>query len=241
MAQTATCPELKDFLSANECLENFGGLGVNVYVFLKSDLKAPLKAEKNVYPALSSESFNTGKGLYKFECKESSQGHSFESLGRRGGYKQQIDYVLESVNAASAEVGRALNNLDLGYIFQDGEKNIIVYDPQHKVEYASGGIKGDTGKNLMMNVALFVAALSSLQYTDATRLQSPKVVGILSWHQKSVSDIDAQSEGNIAKKVLSEGEEKAVSEASPTSEEAQPTMDSTQQAATESPSRSRKK
>ena len=146
MAQTVTCPETKDFLAANECLENFGGLGVNVYIFNKADLKAPLKAEKNIYTTLSSESFNTGKGLYKFECKESSQGHSFESLGHRGGYKQQIDYVLESVNAASAEVGRALNNLDLGYIFQDGDKNIIVYDPQHKVEYASGGIKGDTGK-----------------------------------------------------------------------------------------------
>ena len=59
--------------------------------------------------------------------------------------------------------------------------------------------------------------------------------------KKRVSDIDAQSEGNIANEVLSEGEEKAVSEASPTSEEAQPTMDSTQQTATESPSRSRKK
>lgn len=146
MAVTATCPELKDFLAANECLENFGGLGVNVYVFLKSDLKAPLKAEKNVYPALTSESFNTGKGLYKFQCKENSQGHTFESLGRRKGFKQQLDYVLESVNAASAEVARGLNNLDLGYIVQDGEKNIIVYDEQHKFEYASGGIKGDTGK-----------------------------------------------------------------------------------------------
>ena len=148
MALTATCPEIKDILAANECLENFGGLGVNVYVFIKGDLKAPLKAEKNIYPALTAESFNTGKGLYKFECKESSQGHSFESLGRRGGYKQQIDYVLESVNAASAEVARALNNLDLGYIFQNGDKSIIVYDSQHKVEYASGGIKGDTAKKV---------------------------------------------------------------------------------------------
>ena len=146
MAVTATCPEIKDFLAANECLENFGGLGVNVYVFLKSDLKAPLKAEKNVYPALTSESFNTGKGLYKFECKENSQGHTWESLGRRKGFKQQLDYVLESVNADSAEVARGLNNLDLGYIVQDGEKSIIVYDDQHKFEYASGGIKGDTGK-----------------------------------------------------------------------------------------------
>ena len=143
---TATCPEIKDFLAANECLENFGGLGVNVYAFIKADLKAPLKAEKNVYPALTSESFNTGKGLYKFQCKENSQGHTFESLGRRKGFKQQLDYVLESVNAASAEVARGLNNLDLGYIVQDGEKNIIVYDEQHKFEYASGGIKGDTGK-----------------------------------------------------------------------------------------------
>ena len=146
MAQTVTCPEPMDVLAANECLENFGGLGVNVYIFNKADLAAPLKPEKNIYSALSSESFKSGKGLYKFECKESSQGHTFESLGRKKGFKQQLDYVLESVNAASAEVARALNNLDLGYIAQDGDKSIIVYDEQHKFEYASGGIKGDTGK-----------------------------------------------------------------------------------------------
>ena len=146
MAQTATCPEIKDFLAANECLESFGGLGVNVYAFNKADLKAPLKAEKNIYTTLSSESFQSGKGLYKFQCKENSQGHTFESLGRRKGFKQQLDYVLESVNADSAELARGLNNLDLGYIVQDGEKNVIVYDEQHKFEYASGGIKGDTGK-----------------------------------------------------------------------------------------------
>ena len=148
MAQTATCPEIKDILAADECLENFGGLGINVYAFNKADLAAPLKAEKNVYPALTSESFKSGKGLFKFECKENSQGHTWESLGRRKGFKQQLDYVLESVNADSAEVARGLNNLDLGYIVQDGEKSIIVYDPQHKFEYASGGIKGDTGKKV---------------------------------------------------------------------------------------------
>ena len=146
MAQTVTCPEPMDVLAANECLESFGGLGINVYFFNKADLATPLKPEKNIYPALTSESFKSGKGLYKFECKENSQGHSWESLGRRNGFKQQLDYVLESVDASSAEVARALNNLDGGYIVQDGEKNIIVYDDQHKFEYASGGIKGDTGK-----------------------------------------------------------------------------------------------
>ena len=146
MAQTVTCPEPMDVLAANDCLENFGGLGVNVYIFNKADLAAPLKPEKDIYPALTSESFKSGKGLYKFECKENSQGHTWESLGPKKGFKQQLDYVLESVNAASAELARALNNLDLGYIVQDGEKSIILYDDQHKFEYASGGIKGDTGK-----------------------------------------------------------------------------------------------
>ena len=175
MAVTATCPELKDVLAANECLENFGGLGVNVYVFLKSDLKAPLKAEKNVYTALTSESFNTGKGLYKFECKENSQGHTWESLGRRKGFKQQLDYVLESVNADSAEVARGLNNLDLGYIVQDGEKSIIVYDPQHKFEYASGGIKGDTGKKA--DDDRMVELSGTLQPTSYGRYEIPTPEG----------------------------------------------------------------
>ena len=54
MAEQVTCPEIKDVLSQNECLENFGGLGVNVYVFIKSDLAAPLEPEagKNTYATL---------------------------------------------------------------------------------------------------------------------------------------------------------------------------------------------
>ena len=59
MAQTATCPEIKDILAADECLENFGGLGINVYAFDKDELAAPLKAEKNINTPLCSESFNT--------------------------------------------------------------------------------------------------------------------------------------------------------------------------------------
>ena len=59
--------------------------------------------------------------------------------------------------------------------------------------------------------------------------------------KKRVSDIDALSEDNIAADVLSEENEETVSEVSPTSEENQPAMDSTQQTATESPSQSRKK
>ena len=90
MAENVTCPEIKDILSENECLENFGGLGVNVYVFIKSDLAAPLEPEagKNTYAALTAASFKKGKGLFKFECQDGGQGHTWENLGYRHGFKQ---------------------------------------------------------------------------------------------------------------------------------------------------------
>ena len=148
MAENVTCPEIKDILSENECLENFGGLGVNVYVFIKSDLAAPLEPEagKNTYAALSTTSFKKGKGLYKFECQDGGQGHTWENLGYRKGFKQTLDYVLESVSAGSAYVARGLNNNKCGYIIEDGKTSILVYDKQHDFKYDSGQIKGDTGK-----------------------------------------------------------------------------------------------
>lgn len=148
MTETVTCPEIKDILSENECLENYGGLGVNVYVFIKSDLAAPLAPEagKNSYAALTAASFKKGKGLFKFVCQDGGQCHTWENLGYRKGFKQTLDYILESVNSASAYVARALNNLKCGYIIEDGDKSIIIYDKQHDFKYDSGNIKGDTGK-----------------------------------------------------------------------------------------------
>lgn len=148
MAENVTCPEIKDILSENECLENFGGLGVNVYVFIKSDLAAPLEPEagKNTYAALTAASFKKGKGLFKFECQDGGQGHTWENLGYRKGFEQTLEYVLESVSAGSAYVARGLNNLKCGYIIEDGKTSILVYDKQHDFKYDSGQIKGDTGK-----------------------------------------------------------------------------------------------
>lgn len=148
MADTVTCPEIKNILAENDCLENFGGLSVKVYFFLKSDLMAELKPTENTnkYAALTTASFKKGKGLYKFECKDGEQGHTWESLGTKKGFKQTLDFVLESVNADSAFVARGLNNLKGGYIIEDGASSIIVYDPQHDFKFDSGNIKGDTGK-----------------------------------------------------------------------------------------------
>ena len=141
MAQTATCPELKDYSAEDLCLEQMPGMGMNIYVFKKSDLKAPLQATGNQYPALSSESFQTGKGLYKWVAKDGTVGQ-----GQNQGYKTTFGYEFEAQDANSAELARAAQNLDLGYIAKYGSKWRIIYDPDHKVKYASGGIKCSTGK-----------------------------------------------------------------------------------------------
>lgn len=139
------CPELVDHLAADECLENMGGVGVKIYTFVKSDLVAPLVAVKNKY-TLTKESFKSGKGLYKFECESHQQSHKFESNGRRKGFKQTLEWAFESVSSADAELIRACNNLDCGYIVEDGAESIIIYDPNEKFTFDSGSIAGDTGK-----------------------------------------------------------------------------------------------
>lgn len=146
MAQTATCPEIKDYSAEDLCLEQMPGMGMNIYVFKKSDLKAPLQATGNQYPALSSESFQTGKGLYKWVAKDGTVGQDGEGQGQNQGYKTTFGYEFEAQDANSAELARAAQNLDLGYIAKYGSKWRIIYDPDHKVKYASGGIKCSTGK-----------------------------------------------------------------------------------------------
>lgn len=154
----AECPTLGNILASEECLENLAGLGSVVYVGNKGDLNGALEiktGEDNVYmlkwgdpsasPAVEG-SFKSGKGLYKFDCKEEAEKYAFSSLGRRKGYEITGTLVLEAVNQVTAKILRAMNNLDLFLIFQDNDgKLLIVYDPKRKMEADSGGIAGDTG------------------------------------------------------------------------------------------------
>ena len=136
------CPELLDILASEECLENPAGLGTDVYVGLKSDLTAPLTLTDNEY---STPVFKSGKGLYKLQCKEDSQQIQGSSLGRRKGFELTCNFVMESVNKMTSKLGRALNNLDIFVIAVDGEDSQIMYDPNRKITFDSGGIASDTG------------------------------------------------------------------------------------------------
>lgn len=136
------CPTLSNVLASEECDENLAGLGSVVYVFLKEDLVAPLVATENQY---STPQFKAGKGLYRFDCKDDSQQIEGTSLGRRKGFRQTGTIVLEAVNKLMSKTARALNNLDIGIIFPDGEDAQILYDPNRKVVFDNDGIQSTTG------------------------------------------------------------------------------------------------
>lgn len=92
------CPTLQNIPAASDCPEDFAGLGSAVRVFNKADLKAPLARVCNTDTKLT-DAFKAGANIYKFECKEGSQGLVGASQGRRAGFKQTLTCVVWAVNA----------------------------------------------------------------------------------------------------------------------------------------------
>lgn len=138
-----SCPTLKHVLNADQCMENFAGLGDIVYVGLKSDLSAEMTETDTKF---STPTFKEGKGLYRIDCKLRSQGIVGSSLGFKNGFELQLDFVIDAVNSDTAKMARALNNLDVFFIVPDGDDWQIMYSPIRRVEADSGSIKSDTGK-----------------------------------------------------------------------------------------------
>ena len=137
------CPTLEHILNSDQCNENLAGLAEVVYVGVKGDLAAPMTATDNVY---SAPTFKAGKGLFKIECADETQGIIGGSLGYRKGFKQQLDFAIDAVNKIIAKTGRALNNLDVFFIVPDGEEFQIMYHPNRKCKADSDGIQSNTGK-----------------------------------------------------------------------------------------------
>ena len=164
MPNQVTCPQLADVLNENECLENRAGVGITVYLGLKSELSAPLTATENVY---STPSFQTGKGLYKVECKDDTNQIQGSSLGYRKGFELTFNFTIESVNPAAGKLARAINNRDIFIIVKDNDKSQIMYDPDRKVKFDSGGIKTDTGaKSDDERSTTFEAKLTGVNYPN---------------------------------------------------------------------------
>lgn len=160
------CPTLKNILAEDACTENYAGLASKVFLGLKSDLKAALTLDDET-ATYSVPEMKEGKFLYMLECKEDNQQIEGSSLGKRKGFALTFNAVLEAVDKKTAVVARALNNLDLFIIAQDGEDYQIMYDPTRKVTFENDGIKTDTGKAASDDRQVTMAAkLSPVKYPN---------------------------------------------------------------------------
>lgn len=147
MAEKITCPVLTDVLTENDCLENFAGLGTDVYIGLKSDLETPmtLVSTEGTTGTYSTPVFKAGKGLYKVQCADDKQQVQGSSLGFKNGFEITGKFTYDAVNKFSQALSRAVNNLKIFIIFVDGDDSQIMYDPQRNVKFDNGGITSDTG------------------------------------------------------------------------------------------------
>lgn len=178
MPETVVCPTLEHILNSDQCTENLAGLGQVIYVGVKSDLSAPMTATDNVY---SAPTFKAGKGLFKIECADETQGITGGSLGYRKGFKQTLEFAIDAVNKIIAKTGRALNNLDLFFIVPDGEEYQIMYDKNRKCKADADGIQTNTGK----------AASDARQTTCTFTLQPVNYAN----YYVTITDIDQILEG----------------------------------------------
>ena len=139
------CPTLRHLLEDDQCEENFAGLGSIGYVFSKKDLKAPLAHEKQIYK-MGEDAFQEGKGLYRIDLKPGSQSITGESQKKNGGFKQTAQLIIGVVNEETADLLRALNNLDWALILPDGDKWQIMYlHNSQKITLDAGALKTETG------------------------------------------------------------------------------------------------
>lgn len=147
------CPTLRHIRQADMCEENFAGLGSVGYIFDKADLNAPLddgagKKITNVYsfPGSASKPFKEGKGFFRIDLRPGSQSITGESQKKNGGFKQTGTLVIGVVNEETAELLRALNNLDWAVVLPDGDKWQVVYlHNTQKITIEAGGLKTETG------------------------------------------------------------------------------------------------
>ena len=164
MTNEVACPEFVEVLNENQCGENFAGVSSSVYFFVKSDLEAPLTLTDCTY---STPKFKSGKGLYKLDCGEDKNKITGTSLGYRGGFRQTFDMTADLVNKATSLLGRAVNNLDIGIIIEDGSVSQIMYDPQRRVKFDNDGIQTDTGAQSSDERTLhLVATLGPVKYLN---------------------------------------------------------------------------
>lgn len=140
------CPTLRHIKQEDMCEENFAGLGSIGYIFVKEDLKAKLASAPTKVYSVPDDPFKEGKGFYRIDLRPGSQSITGESQKKNGGFKQTAQLIIQVVNEETAELLRALNNLDWALVLPDGDKWQCMYlHNTQKITLDAGALKTETG------------------------------------------------------------------------------------------------
>lgn len=132
--------------SAASCSENYSGIGNKVYVFFPEDLTAaPEYSESEAGFSQDSFAFAEGKGAYEIKIKKKSGKVTFSSNPQGGGFSNVLTFVVNNDMETMALIGRTINNVDTGWMVEDGTgKFYVLYDPTFAPEVTQEGDTGDT-------------------------------------------------------------------------------------------------
>lgn len=160
------CLPFVTITAEDSCDESFGGLGTTAWLFVHSDLKAPLQLypEKSV-PSTSPYAHGTDEGdsvIYNGEdplkddpefgfvhidLKPNSQSLTGENNASNKGFKQTAQLIFDQTNERISRCCRAINNRHgkWGVIIKDGKKFQIMYTADEALTLDAGSIKTETG------------------------------------------------------------------------------------------------
>lgn len=132
--------------TAANCTENYSGIGSKVYVFLQDDLSAaPEYSDAEAGFTEASFAFKEGKGAYEIKTKKKSGKVTFSSNQQGGGFSNVLTFVVNNDMETMTLIGRTLNNVDTGWMVEDGSgKFYVLYDPVFTPEVSQEGDTGDT-------------------------------------------------------------------------------------------------
>lgn len=195
MANEYTTPapcDLADITAEDLCGESLAGIASLMYVGFKNDLVSLPRLKT---PGTSADFklgdyshieetpgfvFKTGKCFRKWEIKTESGQFQFSSAGQQKGFIQTLNFGMDSLTPEAAAQFRAINNRkDLFFVIPEGDKFVVIYDPDRNVKIDSGGISFDSGTTADsesgVTVAITLASVSPKTYYTGTVSTTPAV------------------------------------------------------------------
>lgn len=157
------CSSLAHLVPSTGCIEQFSGVESTIYVFRKSDLTSEpiLDTATGAYSALV---FKEGAGAYKLVCKDDSNKVDSKSSKFKNGFEVTMTAVVDRFDAEASLDTRAINNEEVGFIVPDDTKNILVYNPNRRLQITTAGTTGAKADDERTTTITAVMSKSRFQY-----------------------------------------------------------------------------